>query len=50
LWVPGWVGGPAYGKDRERPAGVRTGSEKYMLSFHPGNAEWAVLPRCGLYN
>ncbi len=39
-----------YGKDRETRAGARTGSEKCGLSFHPGNAEWAVLPRRGLYN
>jgi hypothetical protein len=35
----------AYGKDRETRGKVPTGSEMDRLSFHPGNAEWAVMPR-----
>ena len=51
MWVTGWVGARAAGRAyvvREtsgKTGGVCTGSEKYMLSFHPGNAAWAVLPR-----
>jgi hypothetical protein len=33
-----------YGKDVETRGEVGTGSEMDRLAFHPGNAEWAVMP------